>query len=157
MSERKNVRKITRTPPMSFRFSVEFWEILQQKHGLKTGNDAANFFQKLYEQTFCPIAGVPTMERQDAQIGTNEVKTSTILPKPHKTTALPPVVIVPEKPKEAENKAPNALRDEILKKIELLKDKKKPVFVQISDLKWKRNIEREVQELENQLKQLDNE
>lgn len=79
MSERKNNRVTTKTAPMTFRFPMVFWAMLKEKHGLKTGNDAANFFQKLYEQTFCPIAGVPTHERQTPQIGEkSEIKSTNV-------------------------------------------------------------------------------
>ena len=48
---------------MSIRFNLPFWEMLQQKHGIKTATDAADFFEKLYDKAFNPIPGNPVMER----------------------------------------------------------------------------------------------
>lgn len=63
---------------MSFRLPLDFWVELQEKHGLKTGNEVADFLKKLYDQTFCPIVGVPTNERQAPQNGKKVGRKSTV-------------------------------------------------------------------------------
>lgn len=49
--------------PVSVRFDAEFVEKLKKERGIKTPQQAVDFFQKWYEQTFHPIAGNPVMER----------------------------------------------------------------------------------------------
>lgn len=70
---------------MSFRLPLEFWAELQEKHGIKTGNEVADFFKKLYDQTFCPIVGVPTLDRQPEK---SEKKSTKDTPEPEKKRGL---------------------------------------------------------------------
>lgn len=48
---------------VSVRFDTDFFEKLKKERGVKTAQQAVDFFQKWYEQTFHPIAGNPVFDK----------------------------------------------------------------------------------------------